>query len=160
MFDFNKNLQGTEYERTGNPLLAWDMILECCKKKEHLPEWVMKYLEGVAEELVNLSPSKKRVPEEIRDALGFKGKPFKQYQDFLNRAGKDEFNFLLSVANRVGYERRHGAKKIDAYMAAGKYFFGEDEQTENHWRDVQRCCLKYEKHMKNATGENEKKLKS
>ncbi|BBO70974.1 hypothetical protein DSCA_49040 [Desulfosarcina alkanivorans] len=155
MFDFNED-RFSEYKRTENPLFAWDMVLECCKEEKTFPGWVMDYLEDVAEELVNLSPTKKRAPEEIRDALGFKGKPFEQYRQFLDHGGEGDFRFLWSVYNRVAYERRDGANQTEAYKAAGKHFFGEDEQTENHWQLVRKCYLKFKNRMKDVAGGKDK----
>jgi hypothetical protein len=159
MLDFNPYNRRTEYKTTKNPLLAWDMILDCCKEKKTFPDWVMDYLEDVAEELVNLSPSKKRVPEEIRDALGFKGKPFEKYRRFLNRSGKADFYFKWSVYHWIEDRLLLGIQK-KVFEAAGKHFYGEDNDTFNHrsmvekdYREMKRIIEEVETENREITNE-------
>lgn len=137
MIDFNTYRRHTEYERTGNPLLAWDMILECRKDNKAFPDWVLEYLESVAEELVNLKPPKGKAAAEIRDALGFKGKPFEAYQRFIDHGCDDDFSFKWKVYQWIE-AHKDGAKIEDTIRAAGKHFFGEDEKTENHYSNARK----------------------
>ena len=141
MIDFNPRHRETEYERTKNPLMAWDMILECSKEKTPFPDWVMNYLQDTAEELVNLSPPKGKMPVQIRDALGFreKTKPFDKYKEFLSRKSKADFEFKLAVYNFV--ESRNADSKTEAYEEAGAIFFRNNGDPDNRWKRVQRIYL-------------------
>ena len=157
MIDFNPYHRKTEFKRTGNPLYAWDMILECRKENKIFPEWVMEYLEDVAEELVNISPSKNRMSEKIRDALGFKGKPFGDYQRFLNvRDRKSESEFMWTVYQWIEERLEPGVTKQVVFEKAGKHFFGEDIEVDNHWRTAQGVYLKMKKIIETVEAETER----
>ena len=158
MLDFNPYNRESEYKKTENPLLVWDMILECCKEKKTFPGWVMDYLEDAAEELVNLSPPKGRMPMEIRDALGFDGKPnkpFEKYREFLTRKSNADFEFKWSVYTWVESSLPPDGKgKTKIYEAAGERFFKNDGDPGNRWKRVQLIYREMVKMVEEVENEN------
>ncbi|GAB6909708.1 hypothetical protein DESC_930031 [Desulfosarcina cetonica] len=145
MIDLNLYHRKSEFERTGNPLYAWDMILECRKENKSFPQWVLDYLEVVADELLDLEPPKGKAPAQIRDAMGFKGKPFEEYRRFRERGSKQEFDCKLKMYYWIEARLTSEKSKEEVFMAAGREFYGEDPDTDDHLAVVRKNFYEIEK---------------
>jgi hypothetical protein len=158
MLDFNPHNRKREYERTKNPLIVWETVLECCKEKKGFPDWVIDYLEDVAEEMVNLDPPKGKAAAQVRDALGLGDgkidKPFANYKKFYNRDSKTDFEFKWMVYQWVEYNLPPDGKgKTKVYEAAARKFI-KDDKPENRWKTVQKIYLEMAKVDKEVEAEN------
>jgi hypothetical protein len=138
MIDLALYHRKSEFERTGNPLFVWDMILECRMDGKPFPDWVLDYLEDVAEELVNLRPPKGKLAHQVRDALGFKGKPFEEYKRFVvDRQSRENFDFRWRVFHWINEKLESGVKITSVYRDAAATFLGG----KNKWRTIQKLYL-------------------
>jgi hypothetical protein len=67
-----------EYEKTGNPVHAWDAITSCLAVGLALPEWTRKYLYEAGSQITQLSrsrvPAKNWIDRAVAKALGLRAK--------------------------------------------------------------------------------------
>jgi hypothetical protein len=68
------------YQKTKNPLHVWETIYHCISKNIALPNWVLEYLKNTAINLLELEPPKGEAARLVKNALGFHGRHFAQWQ--------------------------------------------------------------------------------
>ena len=98
------------FEQTENPLFVWIAIRHCVRRGKQLPKWIMEYLTGSADALIELTlDPPKEVDVAVARALGFRtsgrGNPFSHFKKYQRRE-----KIALSFARKV----LDGEKPIEA----------------------------------------------
>ena len=89
------------FEQTENPLLVWIAIRHCADRGKQLPKWIMEYLTGSADALIELTlDPPKEVGVAVARALGFRtsgrGNPFSSFKKY-QRCEKIALSFARKV---------------------------------------------------------------
>lgn len=109
-----------------NPLVAWEYVYGCWKRKEPLPDWVMDYLGPAAEKMITMKPATGKHAMEIKNALGFKD--CRVFEAYHNPPPENDYNGLLpkiyEAVEKEMKQRKHGEKGTIFYDV-GRRFFGK-----------------------------------
>lgn len=96
------------FEKTKNPLFAWDIYSRSRRKETPVPEWVMEYLDGVARRMLKAENKSADLPEILgfhQDKKARNGgrQAWKQYHDFVIReeAMGHVLNYLSDNPNKT-----------------------------------------------------------
>jgi hypothetical protein len=78
----------SQFERTGNPVHAWDAITTCVAAGVALPQWTRRYLYEVGKEMTRLSrdriPEKAGIDRAVAKAVGLRARGgFNPFRDVL-----------------------------------------------------------------------------
>ncbi|GMR20195.1 MAG: hypothetical protein BMS9Abin36_0790 [Gammaproteobacteria bacterium] len=75
------NVLKQRYANDSNPLYAWRAYKDCRKRNQPIPEWVLKYLDSSADELLSIKkPEKDKVARRVAEAISMNGIVFSNYQ--------------------------------------------------------------------------------
>lgn len=124
------------FKATGNPMHAWAAYATARVNNVPAPEWVLKYFDSIARELLRLSHQAsergaKDLAPEIAKGMGLKGAALKGYH-------RDEMIFALNVRTRV---KRDGTGAVDAAVLEVAEAANVSSST------VWRAWVKYKDHL-------------
>lgn len=67
------------------PIFAWKARALCRQFGLEMPKWASEYFDEINLAVLNLPQDKKRVEPQLHRALGMKGNPYRQEQDFFKQ---------------------------------------------------------------------------